>query len=211
MKQNFTKSELILIEMMSGIAEGETAKNLNTKIRKRLGLSVSLQEDDSVENITRCIMREVMATKGRTEVVLNKEWLKCLARQVKKFLQGNSFTADESLVKLLGSGNAKEFYAKYPTAKYYDELYALINTWLVSPVPPTRINPLEYVWGVVLTILQAIDGKFGKKVLKPKYRIFWRIVTYSGMIYLGCKFVLFPFFEWWDKVVKLMNYIIWGC
>lgn len=210
MKQEFTNSELTLLEVMSGTADGAPAKKLNAKIRKHLGLSVHLQEDDSVENVTRCIMREVMATKGKDEVAIGERWTKCLACQVKKFLQGNSFTADESLVKLLGSGNAKEFYAQYPTAKYYDELHALIDTWWVSPMPPKRITVLEYIWGIVLMIFHAIDGRFGKKVLKPKYRIFWRLITYSMVICLGCKFILFPLFGWWDKVVNFMNCIIWG-
>ena len=210
MKTKFTKEELFAIEMLSFKEEGETAQNLNRKIRKGLGLSLPLAEDGSVANVTRNILREVLNAKGKEEIAVNGKWLNFVARHVKKFLQGNGFHADETLVKLLGSGNAKEFYAHYPTAKYYEELCAAIQTWLTEPVPPMRINPLDVVLSTMLIIFRFIDGKFGKMVLKPKFRLPWRIVMYSLTIMVLWKLVICPFYEFWDKVVGFANAVIWG-
>lgn len=210
MKTKFTRNELFTIEELSNRAEGQFAKDLNLKVRKGLGLSLPLSEDNGVNNVTRNIAKEVLATKERDEVVLDKKWLNFLARSVKKFLNGNGFTADEALVKLLGSGNAKEFYAKYPTAKYYEELYAAIQTWLTMPVPPARIDVVDLLLSIVVGALQFIDGRFGKRVLKPKFRMIWRIVTYSVMAMLLWKFIVFPLFEAWERMVSFVNYIAWG-
>lgn len=59
-------------------------------------------------------------------------------------------------------------------------------------------------------ILGAIDGRFGKKVLKDQYRNWWRLFTYGTIIMLFIRFVMFPFFEWWQGVVDFLNYVIWG-
>lgn len=210
MKTKFTTNELFVIEELSNGVDGQFAKDLNLKVRKGLGLSLPLSKDNGVNNVTRNIAKEVLATKGCDEVVLDKKWLNFLARSVKKFLNGNGFTADEALVKLLGSGNAKEFYAKYPTAKYYEELYAAIQTWLTMPVPPVRINVVDFLLSIAVVVLQFIDGRFGKRVLKPKFRIFWRIVTYSLVVIFLWTFVLTPFLDYWERVVNRMNYVIWG-
>lgn len=210
MKTKFTKDELFMIEKLSNKSGEQFAKTLNLKVRKNLGLSLPLSEDDSINNITRNITKEVLATKNRDEVVLDKKWLNFLANKVKKFLNGNYFTADETLVKLLGSGNAKEFYTKYPTAKHYEELYAAIQTWLVMPVPPERINVLDFLFSVVVTVLHFIDGRFGKKVLKRKFRLYWRIVTYSISFIFLWILVINPFLDAWIELVNFLNHIIWG-
>lgn len=211
MKATFSKGELFTIEELTKNTENsQLAKELNLKVRKSLGLSVPLSEDKSIKNITRTIAREVMASKEHEEVVLDRKWLNFLARHVKKFLHGNGFTADETLIRLLGSGNAKEFYAKYPTAKYYEELYAALQTWLTQPVPPTRVDVVDLLFSIVVGALQFIDGRFGKRVLKTKIRLWWRIVTYSIMAILFWKFIVSPFFEIWGRMVSFVNYVAWG-
>lgn len=211
MKATFSKGELFAIEkLMKNVENSQLAKELNFKVRKSLGLSVPLAEDKSIKNITRNIAREVMSSKERDEVVLDKKWLNFLARHVKKFLRGNGLTADETLIRLLGSGNAKEFYGKYPTAKYYEELYAAIQTWLTQPVPPTRVDVFDLLLSIVVGVLQFIDGRFGKMVLKPKFRLWWRIVTYSVIAILLWKFIVCPLFETWEQTVSYVNYVAWG-
>ena len=59
-------------------------------------------------------------------------------------------------------------------------------------------------------VLKAIDGHFGNKVLKPQYRVYWRLFTYGTLAILFIRFVMVPFFNWWDVVVRLLNYVIWG-
>lgn len=59
-------------------------------------------------------------------------------------------------------------------------------------------------------VLKAIDGRFGNKVLKPQYRVYCRLFTYGTLFILFFRFVMVPFFNWWDGVVRLLNYVIWG-
>lgn len=211
MKATFSNSELFAIEELTkNVENNQLAKELNIKVRKSLGLSVPLSEDKSIKNVTKNIVREVMSSNKRDEVVLSKKWLNFLAHKVKKFLRGNGFTADETLIRLLGSGNAKEFYAKYPTAKYYEELYAAIQTWLTQPVPPTRMSVVDLLFSIVVGALQFIDGRFGKIVLKPKFRLWWRIVTYSVIAILLWKFIVCPLFETWGRMVNCVNYVARG-
>lgn len=59
-------------------------------------------------------------------------------------------------------------------------------------------------------ILHAIDGRFGKKVLKYQYRNWWRLMTYGTLVILFIRGVMFPILEWWSGVVDFLNYVIWG-
>ena len=61
-----------------------------------------------------------------------------------------------------------------------------------------------------LTVLKAVDGRFGKRALKPQYRRWWIVMTYGALAFLFFRFVVCPFFAWWDKVVAFLNYVIWG-
>lgn len=58
--------------------------------------------------------------------------------------------------------------------------------------------------------LQALDGKFGNKVLKPNYRFIWRLLTYGSLFLLIVRFIAFPILNWWEDVVRFLNYVIWG-
>lgn len=59
-------------------------------------------------------------------------------------------------------------------------------------------------------VLKAIDGHFGNKVLKPQYRVYWRLFTYGTLFILFLRFVMVPLLNCWDGVVRLLNYVIWG-
>ena len=59
MKTKFTRNELFAIEELSNRAEGKFAKDLNLKVRRGLGLSLPLSEDNGVNNVTRNIAKEV--------------------------------------------------------------------------------------------------------------------------------------------------------
>lgn len=59
-------------------------------------------------------------------------------------------------------------------------------------------------------ILHAIDGRFGRRVLKEQYRGYWRLMTYGTLTILFIRFVMFPILEWWQGVVDFLNYVIWG-
>lgn len=62
----------------------------------------------------------------------------------------------------------------------------------------------------MIKILQAIDGRFGRKVLNEQYRGYWRLMTYGTLTILFIRFVMFPILEWWQGVVDFLNYVIWG-
>ena len=56
----------------------------------------------------------------------------------------------------------------------------------------------------------GVTVRFGKRVLKRKFRICWRVVTYSLVVMFLWTFVITPFFDAWDRVINLMNCVIWG-
>ena len=63
---------------------------------------------------------------------------------------------------------------------------------------------------IMKKILYAIDGRFGRRVLKEQYRGYWRLMTYGTLTILFIRFVMFPILEWWSGVVDFLNYVIWG-
>lgn len=63
---------------------------------------------------------------------------------------------------------------------------------------------------VIDTIFWALDGKFGRRVFKPKYRRIWRCITWGSLTILFFVYILIPIFEFWERVVSVMNYILWG-
>lgn len=68
---------------------------------------------------------------------------------------------------------------------------------------------LESALNFLVIVAKAIDGRFGNKVLKPKFRIPWQFLTYGILSYLS--FILIcKFFTWWSGIVDMLNYIIWG-
>lgn len=63
---------------------------------------------------------------------------------------------------------------------------------------------------VIKPLMEFVDGRFGRKVLKRPYRRVWRVLTYGSLFLLLWNFVIVPLFRWWDKVVDFLNYVIWG-
>lgn len=62
----------------------------------------------------------------------------------------------------------------------------------------------------MVAIVKALDGKFGNRVLKQPYRDYYRVVVWTTLVVLIWRYLLVPFFGWWDKVIYVMNHIIWG-
>lgn len=59
-------------------------------------------------------------------------------------------------------------------------------------------------------VANALDGKFGKRVLKRPYRIAYRVVVWTTLVWLAWTYIFVPFFEFWDIVINGLNHIIWG-
>lgn len=62
----------------------------------------------------------------------------------------------------------------------------------------------------LITALEFVDGRFGRKVLKRPYRSVWRVLTYGSLFLLLWNFIIVSLFRWWDGVVRFLNYVIWG-
>ena len=62
----------------------------------------------------------------------------------------------------------------------------------------------------MVAIVKALDGKFGNKVLKQPYRNYYRVVVWATLVALIWEYLLVPFFGWLDKVIYVMNHLIWG-
>lgn len=63
---------------------------------------------------------------------------------------------------------------------------------------------------VIKLLMEFVDGRFGRKVLKRPYRRVWRVFTYGSLFLLLWNCVIVPLFRWWDGVVRFLNYVIWG-
>ena len=59
-------------------------------------------------------------------------------------------------------------------------------------------------------IVKALDGKFGNGVLRQPYRDYYRVIVWATFTVLIWIYLLVPFFGWWDKVIYVMDHIIWG-
>ena len=54
------------------------------------------------------------------------------------------------------------------------------------------------------------SGRFGRYVLKSNYRKAWLLI-WGIIIFLAVwRWIVCPFFAWWDSVVRFLNYVIWG-
>lgn len=67
-----------------------------------------------------------------------------------------------------------------------------------------------HLMNTIETTFYALDGKFGRYVLKPKYRKWWRCITYGTLIILIFKYVLIPLMEIWQAVVDFIDWWRWG-
>ena len=61
-----------------------------------------------------------------------------------------------------------------------------------------------------LILRDVINGRLGHWVLKQPYRNIWRATCWAFIIYGFFMLVMVPFFNWWEKVVASLNYVIWG-
>lgn len=62
---------------------------------------------------------------------------------------------------------------------------------------------------IIWTVFEFFWGRFGRKKLVKKYRVWWQrfwIVVFVFLFLWGMKI----FLEWWDGVVRFLNYVIWG-
>ena len=60
------------------------------------------------------------------------------------------------------------------------------------------------------TIMNFFTGRFGKyrlvQPIRKYYQIFWSLVA----AYLIMKYVMFPLFEDWSYLIRLINRVVWG-
>ena len=62
---------------------------------------------------------------------------------------------------------------------------------------------------VIWAVGEFFWGRFGRKVITKKYRVWWQrfwIAVFVFLILWG----MVLFLEWWDGVVRFLNYVIWG-
>ena len=69
---------------------------------------------------------------------------------------------------------------------------------------------VEFIAMVIIYTVDFMNGRFGRYKLVPKVRRVWRVVTWTIFAILFFRFVLCPFFSTWDRVVNMLNYVIWG-
>lgn len=60
-----------------------------------------------------------------------------------------------------------------------------------------------------MKVLAVMNGEFGSKVLKSKYKRIWKAITY-GTLSLIVAYTFLQFVMWWSGVVEFLNFMIWG-
>ena len=63
---------------------------------------------------------------------------------------------------------------------------------------------------VLACVYNRMNGRFGRRRLKKPYAYAWRVLTWGTLVWVTLVYVAVPFFNWWDRVVYQLNYIIWG-
>lgn len=209
MKARLTKHDLIVISKAFNNYgdESRAVIAVDNKIRKELGLSVPVTDDMSLENFTKRIVFYAIDN----EVSLSGKWLKLLVKRVKNIMNRDSLIPSERLAKALGGGKSNDLERLGVSDKSYDELKDGVNAYISGVFPESeKKNVKDTVLGIIVAIFNFIDGRFGNRVLKPKIRVVWRFLTYGTIAVLFFLYVMCPFFRWWDKVISLLNYVIWG-
>lgn len=204
---NLTKSEL---SVLAGITENPyKSQVVASKAMKELGYSVLMKHDNSVENFTKHIISYMGINNPEIhETELTGKWLKMLAKRVNVFLKGNGLKPSEELAISLAEYKAKEFKKLHPNYKQVYQLYRGIQAF-VNKEYPEEDTLKGKVLNILIAILYAIDGRFGKRVLKPEIRKWWRVVTYGTLIVLFFIYIFIPFMDWWQGVVDYINYVRW--
>ena len=62
---------------------------------------------------------------------------------------------------------------------------------------------------IIWTVFEFFWGRFGRKKLVKKYRVWWPRFWLAVFVFL-ILWGMVLFLEWWDGVVRFLNYVIWG-
>ena len=62
---------------------------------------------------------------------------------------------------------------------------------------------------IIWTVFEFFWGRFGRKKLVKKYRVWWQRFWIDVFVFL-ILWGMVLFLEWWDGVVRFLNYVIWG-
>lgn len=206
---NLTKSEL---SVLAGITENPCkSQNIANKAMKALGYSVSTEYDKTSDNFAKRIIAYIgMNNPDKvSETELTGKWLKMLAKRVRTFLKENELEPSEGLAISLAEHTAKEFKKLNPNYKAVGQLYRGIKAVINKEYPEEDTLKGKFI-NVLVAILYAVDGRFGKWVLKPEYRTWWRVATYGTLIVLFFIYIFIPIMDWWQGVVDYINYVRWG-
>ena len=203
-----TKSEL---SVLAGITEDYSKRqNIALKATQALEMSVPVKYDKSIENFTkRIIYYRGMNREDIRETEMTGKWLKILAKRVNIFLKGNELEPSENLAVCLAARNAKEYKELHPNYRLIGQLYRGIRAFEKKEFP-SEDTMKGKILNMLFLILGVIDGRFGRRVLKPKYRKWWRVATYGTLTILMFIYIVIPFCHYWQMMVDYINWVRWG-
>lgn len=228
MKTNLTMKDLMVVEEVLKSVHGASKDYdcLTLKVRKELGESLPISEDNSITNITKRLGYYVAQSFGMDgdQVHMGKDWIRFVGRRVVLFVDSYPNKVDENLVKEIAIGNAKDFIDAHRKdlteegTKAYQELYAALQTWITAKngegVPSKKagciVNVLTLVVLALIVFVGFLNGRFGKRKLVKPLIYLWRVFWWGLFIWAVFEFVAVPFFAWWDRVVAGLNYLVWG-
>lgn len=58
-------------------------------------------------------------------------------------------------------------------------------------------------------LVNFFKGRFGKYRLRKPFRTYWGALWIVSFTVIFLKYIMFPFFEFWDSVILNLNHLIW--
>jgi hypothetical protein len=73
------------------------------------------------------------------------------------------------------------------------------------------IDMKQTMYSILRRVFWFIDGRLSEqRVLRREIRRWWRLSIWTLVFAAFVVYIMFPFFEMWDRVITCINYIIWN-
>lgn len=206
-KFNFTTTELAVL---AGVQKDSyISQKIKIEAKKTLGLSVSTKYDTTAENFAKRIIYYIRKNNADVrETLMTGKWLKMLAKRIKIFLKVNGLKPTDNLAISLAYNKAEGFKLLHPNYTKVNQLYRGIEAFIEDKFPSEDTLKGKTI-NTIYNVLDGIDGRFGRRILKPKFRCCWRILTYGTLIALFLIYVFIPLMDYWQEIVDYINSVRW--
>lgn len=169
--------------------------------------SVNVANDTSYENFARRIIYYTHTTNDAIhETQLEGKYLRTLVRAVERFFRANRIRPNEQLARRMALYSKVRFCRLHPEYRRVDDVYDAIEDFVYSVAYGINLSTGD-------KILRAIKrftlGRFGRYEIAHPWCVLWTAAVYAALA-VGVFYALLPLAHAWDKVVSVLNVIIWS-